>query len=55
MEATEVLRIKHYKKLKEKRDKKLMMGASFIGLSGYRLCTMAYRKYAPLMTARKVS
>jgi hypothetical protein len=55
MVETEVLRIKHFKKLKEKRDKKLMMGASFIGMSGYRLCTMGYRKYAPLIVARKAS
>lgn len=55
MLSAEILRIKHYKKLKEKRDKKLMMGNSFIGLSGYRLCTMCYKKYAPLVTARKVS
>jgi hypothetical protein len=51
----ELLRIKHYKKLKEKRDKKLMMGASFIGLSGYRLCNMCTKKYTPMTVARKVS
>jgi len=55
MVETEVLRIKHFKKLKEKRDKKLMMGASFVGMSGYRLCGLSYRKYAPLMGVRKAS
>jgi hypothetical protein len=53
--VTEVLRIKNFKKLKERRDKKQLMGNSFIGISGYRLCAMCYKKYAPVMVAKRVA
>jgi len=53
--TTELLRIKNFKKLKERRDKKQLMGNSFIGISGYRLCAMCYKKYAPVMVAKKVA
>ena len=53
--TTELMRIKNYKKLKEHRDKKQLMGSSFAGISGYRLCAMCYKKYAPVMVARRVA
>ncbi|MCP4653152.1 MAG: hypothetical protein GY858_07205 [Candidatus Omnitrophica bacterium] len=39
-----VLRIKNYKKIKAKKDKKQLIGSSFASLSGFRICSIYGRK-----------